>query len=141
MSFTRVLIGSAEKPKRSFRWSLVSVRQQDAVMKLCSQSFQLKKTMFRVGNRIASKGCLLISKITLKTSERRRLTTSYFPEVTVQSHIWDSFFQIIYQSAIKSLLSVLLSSSKTRNFNNSIPICHFMGNEKSLPKYLIHEKP
>ena len=26
-SFTRVLIGSTEKPKRSFRWSVVSVRQ------------------------------------------------------------------------------------------------------------------
>ena len=27
MSFTRVLTGSAEKPKGTFRWSLVSVRQ------------------------------------------------------------------------------------------------------------------
>ena len=32
VSKTRVLIGSAEKPKRSFRWSFVSVRQQVAVM-------------------------------------------------------------------------------------------------------------
>ena len=30
MSFTRILIGSAEKPKRSFKWSLSSVRQQVA---------------------------------------------------------------------------------------------------------------
>ena len=32
MSFTPVLIGSAEKSKRSFRWSLVSVRQEVAVI-------------------------------------------------------------------------------------------------------------
>ena len=30
-------------------------------------------------------------KITLKTSERRHLTTSYLPEVTVQNHVLDSF--------------------------------------------------
>ena len=29
---TRVLIGSAEKPKRSFMWSFLSVSQQVAVM-------------------------------------------------------------------------------------------------------------
>ena len=78
--------------------------------------------MFKVSNRNTRKRCLLISKITLKTSERRHLTTSYLPEVTVQNHIWDSFSKNICQFAIKSLLSVLLSSSTVRNFNNSRPI-------------------
>ena len=50
-----------------------------------------KKTMFKVSNRNTRKRCLLISKITLKTSERRHLTTSYLPEVTVQNHVLDSF--------------------------------------------------
>ena len=75
--------------------------------------------MFKVSNRNTRKRCLLISKITLKTSERRHLTTSYLPEVTVQNHILDS---LQCQFAIKSLLSVLLSSSTARNFNNSRPI-------------------
>ena len=75
--------------------------------------------MFKVSNRNTRKRCLLISKITLKTSERRHLTTSYLPEVTVQNHILDS---LQCQFAIKSLLSVLLSSSTARNFNNSRPM-------------------
>ena len=62
----------------------------------------------------------LILKIKLKTSERCHLTTSYLPEVTtVQNHILDS---LQFQFAIKSLPSVLLSSSKAWNFNNSRPI-------------------
>ena len=95
--------------------------------------------MFKVSNRNTRKRCLLISKITLKTSERRHLTTSYLPEVTVQNHVLDSFSQNIYQFAIKSLVSVLLSSLTARNFNQQTHICHFMRNEKSLPTYLIHE--
>ena len=75
--------------------------------------------MFKVSNRNTRKRCLLISKITLKTSERRHLTTSYLPEVTVQNHILDS---LQCQFAIKSLFPVLLSSSTARNFNNSRPI-------------------
>ena len=66
--------------------------------------------------------CLLTSRITLKTLERRHLTTSYLPEVTLQNHVLDGFSKNIYQFAIKSLLSVLLSSSTARNFNNSRPI-------------------
>ena len=77
--------------------------------------------MFKVSNRNTRKRCLLISKITLKTSERRHLTTSYLLEVTVQNHVLDSSAYNIYQSASKSLLSVLLSSSMARNFNNSRP--------------------
>ena len=78
-----------------------------------------KKTMFKVSNRNARKRCLLISKITFKTSDWRHLITSYLPEVTVQNHVLDSFSYNIYQFAIKSLLPVLLSSSTARNFNNS----------------------
>ena len=86
-----------------------------------------KKTIFKVSNRNTRKRCLLTLKITLKTSERCHLTTSYLPEVTVQNHTLDS---LQCQLAIKSLPSVLLSSSKIRNFNNSRPICHFERNEK-----------
>ena len=78
--------------------------------------------MFKISNRNTRKRCLLISKTTLKTSERRLLTASYFSDITVQNHISDSFSKNIYQFAIKSLLSVLLSSSTVRNFNNSKPI-------------------
>ena len=95
--------------------------------------------MLKVSNRNSRKRCLLISKMTLKTSGRRHLTTSYLPEVTVQNHVLDSFSQNIYQFAIKSLLSVLLSSSTARNFNNSRPIYVILRNKKSLLKYLIHE--
>ena len=75
--------------------------------------------MFKVSNRNTRKRCWLTSKIALKTSERCHLTTSYLSEVTVQNHILDS---LQCQFAIKSLPSVLLSSSTARNFNNSRPI-------------------
>ena len=75
--------------------------------------------MFKVTNRNTRKRCLLISKITLKTSKRCHLTTSNLPEVTIQKHILDS---LQGQFAIKSLPSVLLSSSRAPNFNNSRPI-------------------
>ena len=78
--------------------------------------------MFKVSNRNTRKRCLLISKITLKTSGRRHLTSIYLPEVTALNHVLNSFSKNIYQFAIKSLLSVLLSSSTARNFNNSRPI-------------------
>ena len=75
--------------------------------------------MFKVSNRNTRKRCLLILKITLKTSEWCHLTTCYLPEVAVQNRILDS---LQCQFAIKSLLSVLLSSSTARNFNNSRPM-------------------
>ena len=71
-----------------------------------------KKTMFKVRIRNTRKTCLLISKITLKTSEWR-----HRPELCL-----GQFFLEIYQFAIKSLLLVLLSSSTARNFNSSSPI-------------------
>ena len=80
MPLTRILTDSAEILKRSFKWSLVSVRQQVQVTLLTA--FLAKETMFKVSNRNTRKRCLLISKITLKTSERSHLTTSYLPEVT-----------------------------------------------------------
>ena len=67
--------------------------------------------MFKVNNRNTRKRCLLISKITLKTLEQCHLSTSYLLEVAVQNHILDS---LQCQFAIKSLLSVLLSSSKAQ---------------------------
>ena len=92
-------------------------------MQLCNFAHNLlsqkKKKKFKVSNRNTRKRCLLISKLTLKTSERRHLTASYLLELTVQNHILDS---LQCQFAIKSLLSVLLSSSTARNFNNSRPI-------------------
>ena len=93
--------------------------------------------MLKISNR--NTRCLFISKIILKTSGRRHLTTSYLSQVTVQNHVFDSFSQNIYQFTIKRLLSVLLSSSTARNFNNSRPIYVILRNEKSLLKYLIHE--
>ena len=85
--------------------------------------------MFKVSNRYTRKRCLLISKITLKKSERRHLTTSYLPEVPVQKHVLDSFSRIYTN---------LKSSPTARNFNNSRTI-YVTRNQKSLPKYLIHQ--
>ena len=91
-------------------------------MQLCNFAHNAPvQTMFKFSNRNTRKRCLLISKVKLKTPERRHLTTSYLLEVTVQNHVLDSSAYNIYQSASKSLLSVLLSSSMARNFNNSRP--------------------
>ena len=78
-----------------------------------------KKTMLKVSYRNTRKICLLISKIILKTSERCHLTTSFLLEVTVQNYILDI---LQCQFAIKSLPSVLLSSSTAHNFNSSRPM-------------------
>ena len=78
-----------------------------------------KKTMLKVSYRNTRKIYLLISKIILKTSERCHLTASFLPEVTVQNHILDS---LQCQFAIKSLPSVLLSSSTAHDFNSSRPM-------------------
>ena len=94
-------------------------------LQLCNFAHKVlsqKNNILKVSNRNTRKRCLLISKITSKASERRHLTTSYLPGVTVQNHVIDSFSKNIYQFAIKSLLSVLLSSSTDRNSNNSRPI-------------------
>ena len=54
-------------------------------------TYLAKKTMLEVSNRNTRKRCLLISKIRLKTSGQRHLTTSYLTEVIVQNHVLDSF--------------------------------------------------
>ena len=140
MSFTRILIGSAKKLKRSFRRSLVFVRQIGcSCVSFLITYLANKKNNIQSYQQKHQERWLLISKITLKILEQRHLTTSSLPEVTVQNHVLDSFSQNIYQTPIKSLLSALLSCSTARSFNNSRTVCHFMRNKKSLPKYLIHE--
>ena len=78
-----------------------------------------KKNIVKLSSRNTRKRCLLISKMTLKTSEWRHLTTSYLREVTVQNHV---LLEQIFQFEIKSLLSVMLSSLTACNFNKSRPI-------------------
>ena len=125
MSFTRVLIGFAEKPKRSFRWSFCKTMGCSYVTLLTTYLAKKKnKTMFQVSYRNTRKRCLLILKITLKT-EQYHLTTSYLPEVTIQNHI---LWTVCNANCNCSLPSVLLSSSMACNFNNSRPICHYMRN-------------
>ena len=75
----------------------------------------------------------MISKITLKASERRHPTTTYLAEVTVQNHVWTVFLRIYTNLQSK----VLLSSLTARNFNNRNLFMSFY--EKSLPKYLVNE--
>ena len=94
-------------------------------MQLCNFAHDVpsqNKSMFKVRNKNTRRRCLLISKITLKRSERRHLIISYLPEVTVQNYVLDNFSWNVYQFAIKSLLPVLLSSSTAHKFNNSRPI-------------------
>ena len=93
--------------------------------------------MLKVSNRNTRKRCLLISKITLKTSERRYLTISYVPEVTVQNHVLDSFSQNIYQFATKVCFQFCCEVRRPVISTIVNPFMSF--DEKSLPKYLIHE--
>ena len=95
-------------------------------------TYLAKKTMFKVSNKNTRKIYLLISKITLKTSQRRHMTTSYLPEVTVQSHALDSFFLeyiTICNQVPRPVISTIVD-----------PYMLLYENEKSLSKYLIHEK-
>ena len=78
-----------------------------------------KKQCLKLSTETLGKDIYWFQKETIKTSERCHLTSSYLREVTVQNHILDS---LQCQFAIKSLSSVLLSSSAARNFNNSRPI-------------------
>ena len=72
---------------------LKSPREVSGGVSLCNFAHNVlsQKTMFKVSNRNTRKRCLLISKITLKTSGQRHLTTSYLTEVIVQNHVLDSF--------------------------------------------------
>ena len=108
-------------------------------MQLCNFAHNVlsQKTMFKVSNRNTRKRYLLISKITLKTSERRHLTTSYLPEVTVQNHVW-TVFPKIYNN-LQSKVCFKFCFQVRRPVISTIvnPFMSFY--EKSLPKYLIHE--
>ena len=73
-------------------------------MQLCDYAYNVlsqKKTMLKVSNKNTRKRCLLISKITLKTSERRHLTTSCLSEACIP-RIYTNFqskvcFQFCFQ--------------------------------------------
>ena len=93
-----------------------------------------KKTMFTVSNRNTRKRC---QKITLKTSKRRHLTTSYLPEVTVQNHAW-TVFPRIYTNLQSKLCFQFCFQDRWPVISTLVnPFMSFY--EKSLPKYLIHE--
>ena len=79
-----------------------------------------KKTIFKASNKNTRKRSLLISKITLKTSERPHLTTGYWPEVMVQNHVW-TVFPRIYTN-LQSKVCFRFCCSTARSFNNSKPI-------------------
>ena len=67
-------------------------------------------------------------KITLKASERRHLTTSYLPEVTVQNHVLDHgniIYVLLYFHAwtvFPRIYTNLQSGQTICNFSNSRPI-------------------
>ena len=96
-------------------------------MQLCNfaNNALSQKTMFKVSNRNPRKRCLLISKITL---ERRHLTTSYLPEVTVQNHVLDHgniIYVLLYFHAwtvFPRIYTNLQSGQTICNFSNSRPI-------------------
>ena len=88
-----------------------------------------QKTMFKVSNRNTRKRCLLISKITLKTSERRHLTTSCLSEAFVpriytnfQSKVCFQFCFQIRRPVISTIVNPFMSLY-----------------DKSLLKYFIYE--
>ena len=75
-----------------------------------------KKTMFKVSNRNTRKRCLLISKITLKTSERRHLTTSCLSEAFIpriytnfQSKVCFQFCFQVRRSVISTIVDPYMS--------------------------------
>ena len=96
--------------------------------------------MFKVSNRNTRKGWL-ISKIILKTSERRHLTTSYLPEVTVQNHILGTVFPRIYTN-LQSKVCFQFCFQVRRPVISIIadPYTSFYEKWEWLQKYLIHEK-
>ena len=91
MTFTRVLIDSAEKLKKRFQEEPRFCKTIGCSYVTLLTMYLAKKTMLKVSNRNTRKRCLLILKIALKTSEWRHLITSYLLEVTVQNHILDIF--------------------------------------------------
>ena len=76
-------------------------------------AYLAKKKMLNVSNRNTRKRCLFISKITLKTSDRRHLITSYLREVTVQNHVLDSFPRIY--TNLKSKVEICFQNRRPIN--------------------------
>ena len=103
-------------------------------------TYLVKKTMFRVSNRNTRKRCLLISRITLKTSERRHLTISYLPEVTVQNHIWTVFPRIYTNLQSKVCFQFCFQVRRPVISIMADPYTSFYEKWEWLQKYLIHEK-
>ena len=88
-----------------------------------------KKTMFKVSNRNTRKICLLmISKITLKASERRHPTTTYLPEVTAQNHVWTVFLRIYTNLQSKVSLQFCFQVWPPVTSTIETYLCHFMRN-------------
>ena len=81
--------------------------------------------MFRVSNRNTRKRCLLISRITLKTSERRHVTISYLPEVTVQNHIWTVFPRMYTNFQSKVCFQFCFQVRRTV-ISIIVNLCHFV---------------
>ena len=132
MSFTRVLTGSAEKPKKSQEESHFCSTIGCSYVTLLTTCLA-KKTMFKVSNRSTRKICLLISKTALKTSKRRHLTTSYLPEVTVQNHV-QTVFPRIYTN-LQSKVCFHFCFQVRRPVISTIVNLFMSFYEKSLPKY------
>ena len=122
-------------------------------------TYLVKKTMFRVSNRSTRKRCLLISRITLKTSERRHVTISYLPEVTVQNHIWTVFprmytnfqskvcFQFCFQVR-RTVISIIVNSFMSLYEIHENSKCFFISEKKQSQKqtnfstfYFIFKEP
>ena len=118
MSFTRVLIGLAENPKRSFRWSLVSVRQQVAVMYLCSQRTQPKNNVQSQQQKHQEK-----MPIDFQNNIKNIRTTS--PEYQLFAGQSKVCLQLCFQVR-RPVISTIVN-----------PFMSFY--EKLLPKYLIHK--
>ena len=102
--------GLCWKAQEKFQVEYRFCKRTDCSYVILLTTYPAKKTMFKVSNRITRNICLLISKITLKTSKRRHQLFAG------GIYLWNLN---IYQFAIKRPLSVLLSSSTARNFNNS----------------------
>ena len=74
MSFAHALIGSAEKYQEEFQVESLFCKTITCSYVTLLTTYLAQKTMLKVSSRSTRKRCLLISKITLKTSELRIYT-------------------------------------------------------------------
>ena len=94
----------------------------DNRLQLCNFTHNVlsQKTMLKVSNRNTRKRCRLISKITLKTSGRRHLTTNQlFAGGNCLEPCLGQFFREYMPIFNQKSTFSLFSSSTTRNFDNS----------------------